>query len=150
MAISIDLIRRLREETELSISECKTALEEAGGDIEKAKALLRERGKAVAENKQQRETGEGLVDSYLHTTGRVGALVDIRCETDFVARSQDFKNLAREIAMQVASMDPTGVEELMEQPYIRDPGRKVRDLVTDLISKLGENIVVKRFSRFEI
>lgn len=148
--ISINKIKQLREETGISISECKKAMEEAGGDIGKAKSLLREWGKEVAEKKQAREVGEGLVECYVHTTGKIGVLVDVRCETDFVARSADFKSLCHELALQVASMEAEDVSELLKQPYIRDVGKTVKDLVSEQIAKLGENIVVKRFTRFEI
>lgn len=147
---TIEQIKRLREETGISIVECKKALEEAKGDSAKAKELLRSWGKAVAEKKQSRETGEGLVESYLHSTHKLGALVDVRCETDFVARSPEFKALCHEIALQVVSMNPETAEELLSQPYVRDPARTMKDILSDAIAKLGENIVVKRFSRFEI
>ncbi|MBI1971580.1 MAG: translation elongation factor Ts [Candidatus Wildermuthbacteria bacterium] len=148
--ISIEQIRELREATGLSVVECKKALEETGGNIEKAKEHLSKLGKQIAEKKQAREVGEGFVEAYAHSTGKLGAIVDVRCETDFVARSQDFKNFCHEIALQVASMDPAGVEELLKQPYVRDPSHRVQDIVSDVIAKVGENIVIKRFSRFEI
>ncbi|OHA62060.1 MAG: translation elongation factor Ts [Candidatus Wildermuthbacteria bacterium RIFCSPHIGHO2_01_FULL_45_20] len=148
--VSIDQIKQLREETGLSISECKKALEDANGDMEKAKEVLKQWGKKVAEKKQVREVGEGLITSYVHGTGKIGVLVDIRCETDFVARSDDFKEVSREIALQVASMDPSSVEELLRQPYIKENSRTVKELISDYIAKLGENIVIHRFSRFQI
>lgn len=150
MAISLEQIKQLREESGLSISECKKALEDAKGDLEKARKLLQERGVLLAQKKQSREVGEGLVETYLHPNGKVGALLDVRCETDFVARSSEFKNLCHELALQVASMNPETTEELLKQPYIRDPGRTMQDVLTESIAKLGENIIVKRFSRFEI
>ena len=104
----------------------------------------------IAQKKQAREAGEGLIETYLHPTGRVGALLDVRCETDFVARSADFKSLCHELALQVASMNPETTEELLKQPYIRDPSKTMKDVITETIAKLGENIIVKRFSRFEI
>ncbi len=148
--VTIEQIRELREVTGISISECKKALEEAGGDIAKAKELLKKLGKHIAEKKQAREVGEGLIEGYVHSTGKVGALVDMRCETDFVAKSPDFKALCHEIALQVVSMDPKTQEELLDQPYVKDPSRTVRDIIHDTIAKLGENIVIKQFSRFEI
>ena len=148
--VSIDQIKQLREETGLSISECKKALEDANGDMEKAKEVLKQWGKKVAEKKQVREVGEGLITSYVHGTGKIGVLVDIRCETDFVARSDDFKEVSREIALQVASMDPSSVEELLRQPYIKENSRTVKELISDYIAKLGENIQVGRFEIFEI
>jgi elongation factor Ts len=148
--VTIDQVKELREATGISISECKKALEEAGGDFGKAKDLLREWGKDVAGKKQAREVGEGLVEGYIHPTGRTGAMVQVKCETDFVARSDDFKNLCHELALQVASMDAENVEELLGQAYIRDTGKTIRDLVEESIAKLGENIVVERFIRFHL
>lgn len=146
----IELIKQLREESGISISECKKVLEEAGGNLEKARALLQQRGKQLAAKKEAREVGEGLVDSYVHPTGKTAAMIDVRCETDFVARSEGFKKLAHELALQAASMAPESVEELLSQPYIRDPGKTIKDLLTESIAKIGENIVIKRVSRFEI
>jgi elongation factor Ts len=147
---TIDQVKELREATGISISECKKALEAAGGNSEKARALLKEWGKEVAEKKQTREVGEGVVASYLHSTGKLGALVDVRCETDFVARSPEFKTLCHELALQVASMNPKNAQELLAQPYVKDPSRQVHDVLNEYIARLGENIVVKQFSRLEI
>ncbi len=148
--VNLDQIKQLRGQTGISVLECKKALEEARGDIEKAKELLRKRGKEIAEKKQEREVGEGLIAAYIHSNEKLGALVDVRCETDFVARSDDFKKLCHELALQIASMDPQTTEELMGQPYVKDPSRAIQAIIQDGILKLGENIVVKRFSRFEI
>ncbi|OHA69207.1 MAG: translation elongation factor Ts [Candidatus Wildermuthbacteria bacterium RIFCSPHIGHO2_02_FULL_48_16] len=150
MAITLEQIKQLREETNLPIVDCKKALEEAKGNLEEARKLLESRGVQIAEKKQTREVGEGLIETYLHPNGKVGALLDVRCETDFVAKSQDFRNLCHELALQVASMNPDTVEELEKQPYIRDPAKTVKDIITNAVAKLGENIIVKRFSRFEI
>lgn len=147
---TIDQVKELREATGISISECKKALEVAGGDIEKARALLKEWGKEVAEKKQTREVGAGFVEAYLHSTGKLGALVDVRCETDFVARSSEFKTLCHELALQVASMDPQNTQELLAQPYVKDPSNRVQDVLNEYIARLGENIIVKHFSRLEI
>jgi len=147
---TIEQLKQLRAETGISINECKKALDEAGNDVGKAKLLLKEWGKEVADKKQAREVGEGLIDAYLHPTGKVASLVDIRCETDFVAKSDDFKLLVHEVAMQIASMDPENVEELFSQQYIKDSSKTIQDLVQEAIAKLGENIVVQRFERFEI
>lgn len=146
----IELVRQLREESGISISECKKVLEDAEGDIKKARALLQQRGKQLAAKKETREVGEGIVGAYVHPTGKTAAMIDVRCETDFVARSEGFKKLVHELALQAAGMAPASVEELLAQPYIRDPGKTIRDLLTESIAKIGENIVVKRFSRFEI
>lgn len=147
---TIDQVKELREATGISISECKKALEVAGGNIEKARMLLKAWGKEVAEKKQERETGEGVVEAYIHSTGKLGALVDVRCETDFVARSPEFKALCHELALQVASMNPQNTEELMLQPYVKDPSRQVQDVLNEYIARLGENIMVQHFSRLEI
>jgi elongation factor Ts len=142
----------------------KRALEEAGGDFTKAEALLNEKGLASAANKAGRETSQGLVVSYIHTGGRVGSLVELNCETDFVARTEDFEALGRNLAMQIAAMSPLHVDResvpegedvkdeqlLIEQEYIRDSSMKVAELVKEAIGKLGENIRIRRFSRFEL
>ena len=142
----------------------KRALEEAGGDFTKAEALLNEKGLASAAKKAGRETSEGLVVSYIHTGGRVGSLVELNCETDFVARTEDFETLGRNLAMQIAAMTPLHVDResvpegedikdeqlLLEQEYIRDSSMKVAELVKETIGKLGENIRIRRFSRFEL
>jgi len=145
-----ELVKQLREESGISISECKKVLEEAGGNLEKARELLLLRGKQLAAKKEAREVGEGIIEAYVHPTGKTAAMIDIRCETDFVARSEGFKRFAHELALQVASMAPESVEELLSQPYIRDPAKTIKDLLTESIAKIGENIVVKRVSRFEI
>lgn len=148
--VSIELIKQLREETEVSLAECKKALEVTGGDIAKARTILQEWGKKVAAKKQERETHEGIIEAYTHANGKIGVLVELRCETDFVARSQDFKTLAHEIALQIAGTDPQSVEELISQEHIRDPKKTVQDLVTQTVGKIGEKIVVQRFSRFQL
>lgn len=150
MKISIDRIKKLREETGGGIADCRNALEEAGGDFKKALEILKAKGLEIAEKKLQRPVGQGLVETYIHGGGKIGAMVEINCETDFVARTDDFKTLAHELAMQVAAMDPKDVKELLAQPYIRDESKKVDGLVKETIAKVGENIVVKRFMRFEL
>jgi len=161
---SMDDIKRLREDTGAGIMDCKRALEDAAGDLDKAKGLLRERGIARAEGRAGRQAGQGLIHSYIHG-GRVGALVEVNCETDFVARTEDFQQLVHEIAMQVASMNPRVVSRddlpegedasaaeaaLLDQAYIRDNHRTIRDLIQETIAKTGENIRVNRFVRFEL
>ena len=148
--MSIDQVKELREQTGISISECKKALEEAGGNIEKAKAVLREWGKEVATKKQAREVLAGLVSSYVHGTGKIGSLVAVKCETDFVARADDFKNLCHELALQVASLEAESVDDLLNQQYIKDPGKTVKDVMGEYVAKLGENIVVEKFARFSL
>lgn len=145
--MDITKIKQLREETGAGIAECKRALEEAKGDIAQAKSLLNEWGVAKAAKKGDRETAAGIVDSYIHAGGSVGALVSLGCETDFVARTDDFKKLAHEIAMQVAAMNPKTVDELMKQAYIRDAKVTIEDLIKQTIAKVGENIKVVAISR---
>jgi elongation factor Ts len=140
--------------------DCKKALQDAGGNIDKAMEALREKGLAKHSKLAGREVSQGLIESYIHTGGRIGALVEVNCETDFVARTPEFRTLAREVAMQVASMDPAevgtldggqgGNNALLDQEYIRDPRKTIRDLVKEAIGKLGENIQVSRFIRFEV
>ena len=146
----IELVKQLREESGISVAECKKVLEEAGGNLGKARELLLQRGKQLAAKKEAREVAEGTIEAYVHPTGKTAAMIDIRCETDFVARSEGFKKLAHELAMQTASMAPESVEELLSQPYIRDPGKTVKDLLVESIAKIGENIMIKKLSRFEI
>ena len=142
MTVSAADIKKLREETGAGVMDVKKALEEADGKFDKARELIRERGLAKAAKKADRETKEGFVGSYVHMTGKVAAMVSLQCETDFVARNEEFQKLARELAMQVASMRPETVDELLEQDYIRDPKLKVADLVKALSGKIGENIQV--------
>ena len=150
MANSKDHVKRLREETGAGVMDCKRALDEAKGDFERAKALIKERGLAKAKEKSDREANEGVVEAYVHAGGRIGAMVELSSETDFVARNPDFKGLAKEIAMQVAAMDPTSVDQLLEQPYIRDASKTIGELVTGIAATTGENVRVKRFKRFEL
>ncbi len=165
MAIDTSKIKQLRDETGAPIMDCKRALQEADGDLAVAKERLRLRGAAVAEKKAGRVAAQGLVDSYIHGGGRIGVLVDVNCETDFVARSDDFRRLVHDIAMQVAATNPEriGNEEtedgsaegdgalpLLKQPFIRDEKRTIQDLVHEAVGKLNENIVVRRFARFEL
>jgi len=150
MAVDIKQIKQLREETQASIADCRKALEETNGNYEKAIEWLRKRGIEKAAKKADRETAQGLVEAYVHQNGKVGALVEILCETDFVARTDDFKHLVHEIAMQVAAMDPKDVASLLKQEYIRDSSITIENLIKQAIGKLGENIVIKEFKRFEI
>ena len=192
--ISAEMVRTLREQTGAGMMDCKRALEETGGDADKAVALLRERGMAAAARKSGREAREGLIASYIHTGGRVGALVEVNCETDFVARNEDFQKLVRDIAIQVAGLNPQYVDAehipaavmaakraelaedpatagkpaeirekivdgqlkkwfkevcLLDQPF-RDEDFDVRELIARRIATIGENIVVRRFARFQL
>lgn len=193
--VSIDLVKQLRQETDISLAECKKALEESGGDIEKAKEILKKKGQSVAAKKGDREVSAGKVDAYIHADGRVGVLLEVLCETDFVAKGDDFKNLMHELLLQIASMGARYVSEedieedilkkekdiyieqmageekpedikqkiiegkiekfkkeicLLSQPWVKNDSRTVKDLVNDTIAKLGENIVVKKFTRYEL
>ena len=165
MEVSAAEVKELRGKTGAGVMDCKRALTEAGGNMAKAEELLRQRGLSVAEKKAHRATEQGLVECYIHAGGRIGAMVEVDCETDFVARTPDFKTLARDLAMQVAATGPLSVSEddlpagaegeqeeicLLRQAYIRDPGRTVQDIVNDIIAKTGENIRVRRFARFEL
>ncbi|MBI2012751.1 translation elongation factor Ts [Candidatus Curtissbacteria bacterium] len=136
MRVSLGDIKKLREKTGAGIADCRRALAEAGGDFGKARDLIKSWGATVAAQKANRAVGAGLVETYIHGEGRVGAMVELRCETDFVARTAEFKNLAHEVAMQIAAMDPVDVEELLKQEYIK--------------AKVRENIQIKRFIRFEL
>jgi elongation factor Ts len=193
--ISPTLVRELRERTGAGVMACKSALAEAAGDVEKAIVSLREKGLAAAAKKAGRAATEGLVGSYIHAGGRIGVLIEVNCETDFVARTDDFKTLVKELAMQIAAANPrvvsredvpasvveaersiyraqaagTGKPEkvlekivdgkvekffadtcLLEQPYVREPEKPVSRLVGEAVGKLGENIVVRRFVRFQL
>jgi elongation factor Ts len=195
ITIPADVVKRLRDDTGAGMMECKRALVEAGGDLDKARTILRTRGLASAQKRSGRKASEGVVDAYIHMGGRIGALVELNCETDFVARTEEFRRLAREIAMQVAAHDPRWVSRdevpadaidaerkiyeeqarmsgkpesvidrivegkleaffkdavLLDQPYIRDGSTSVDDLVKEVAAKVGENVVVRRFTRFEL
>ena len=165
MAVSAAQVKELRELTNAGVMECKSALEEAGGDMAKATEILKERGLAQAEKRSARETSQGLVECYTHAGGRIGSMVEVNCETDFVARTDEFKALAHDLAMQVAATGPVAIAQedlpddaegdpaeacLMLQPYIKDASRTVEELVREAIATTGENIRVTRFSRFEL
>ncbi len=149
MAIDVNEIKRLREETQASIADCRKALEESGGDYKKAQEWLQKRGAEIAEKKADRETSQGLIESYVHA-GKVGVILALLCETDFVARTEEFKNLAHEIALQISAMNPESVEKLLEQEYIRDPKFTIGDLIKNVIGKTGENIKIREFQRIEL
>ena len=150
MKIDVGLIKKLRQDLGVSVADCRIALEETNGNYEKARQWLKKKGIEKAEKKSDRETAQGLVEAYIHQNGKVGAMVEILCETDFVARTQDFKNLAHEVAMQVAAMNPKDEDQLLKQEYIRDGSITVADLIKQTIAKLGENIRVKAFTRYEL
>ncbi len=160
MPVSTAQIKQLREETGAGVMDCRSALEQTGGDVEAAKDILREKGVATAAKRSDKATGEGLIESYIHN-GRIGVLVDIRCETDFVARTEPFKELAHDIAMQVASMNPAAVSAdqlgedaegaaLLDQEFIRDSSKTIADRVNDVIASVGERIEIARFVRWQL
>jgi elongation factor Ts len=193
--VTIDQVKQLREETGVSVSEVKKALEEAKGDAEKARELLRMWGKKVFDKKTSRETKSGLIEAYVHQNAKTGVLLDIRCETDFVANSPDFRNLAHEICLQIVAMKPLFVNDieipvefldgetkiyteqvagsgkpekivqqiiegklakykqeisLLSQPWVKDDTKTIKNLIEDVVAKVGENIEIKKFSRYEI
>ena len=165
MEIKITSVKELREQSGAGVMECRNALLEAEGDIEKAFQLLKERSLLKVEKKRSRSASQGLIECYLHTGGRIGAIVELNCESDFVARTAEFKELAHHLAMQVAAQDPKFIsrEEIPEgadvepeavclllQPYIKNPDQTVQDIITEAIAKVGENIKVSRFVRFEL
>lgn len=150
MNISLELIKKLREETSAGVSDCRQALEEADGDYAKAKKLILARSLEKAAKKEGKVTSQGVIDSYVHSNGKIGVLVELKCETDFVAKTDEFKNLAHEISLQVASMNPKNVTELLEETYIRDASLTIGELVKQTIAKVGENITVASFVRLEL
>lgn len=173
MKISASQVKELREITGAGMMDCKKALEEAEGDLEKAMRILREKGWAQLAKRAERETREGIVESYIHAGGKIGVLVEVNCETDFVARNEQLKNFAHELALQIAASRPLYLSRdeipnevlekekgdienffsetcLLEQPFIKDTDITIRDLLGSYASKLGENIVIRRFIRFEI
>ncbi|MFA6082635.1 MAG: translation elongation factor Ts [Patescibacteria group bacterium] len=146
---SLEKIQKLREATGLGVMELKKALEETGGDEAKTLEILKEKGVAMAEKRAERATSNGVVVSYVHA-GRIGALVELNCETDFVARTDDFQAFAKELAMQIASMNPLDLNTLLDQAYIKDANTTIQDLLTQIIAKTGENIRIGQFSRIEL
>ncbi len=195
MASTIEKIKQLREETAAGMMDVKRALEETDGDVDGARKVLRERGQAIAAKKSSREATEGLIDAYIHFNGRVGVLVEINCETDFVARTPEFKEFARNVALHVASMKPLVVapvdipaeareeerqvvdkqvaemgkpekiqaqivegrmrkweseQALLTQPYVKEMDKTVGDLLQDTVQRVGENVVIRRFVRYEL
>ena len=188
-AITTEKLKELRLRTGAGIVECRNAMQQAGGDLEKATEILRAKGLATAEKKASRTAGEGLVEAYVHTGGKLGAMIEVNCETDFVARTDEFRRLARDLAMQVTAtapqyvsreeIPPAAVEErrqqftqdlagkpaaalegrmekwfgevaLLDQPFIKDENRRVKDVITEAVARIGENIQVRRFARFRI
>lgn len=143
---NVDDIKKLRQETGAGIADIKQALDEASDDVAKARQILKDKGLEKSAKKADREVKAGVVETYSHG-GRVGVIVELLCETDFVGKTEDFKNLAHELALQIASMNPQNLEELLKQEYIRETGQTVEQLIKSVVGKLGENIQVGRFSR---
>ena len=165
MKISVEAVKALRNRTNAGVLECNKALLEVGGDMEKAVEFLKQRGAAMAEKKKAVATTEGAIEAYIHHTKRIGALVELNCETDFVAHTAEFKELAHDLAMQIAATSPQFLtsEEmppeaetdpqaacLLSQPFIKEPTKTVQEVITETIAKVGENIKVRRFARFEL
>jgi len=172
MMATADDIKRLREETSCGVIDCKKALEEAKGDFNKAKEHLRKRGLEMAAKKSDRKANEGRVEAYIHNGNKIGVVVEVNCETDFVARSEDFCKFTRDIALHIAALNPKYIKKedvpadvlnkeadkeayikancLLAQAYVRDPGKNVQDLLNELVAKIGENIVVGRFVRYKV
>ena len=142
-------LKELREQTGAGIMDIKRALEEADGDKKKAQRILEARGVAMAEKKSERVTAQGLIDSYVHL-GKIGVLVEINCETDFVSRNDEFKKFAHELSLHIASSDVRDVDELMGQEYFRDQSKKISDLLNDVIARTGENVKINRFVKFTL
>ena len=149
MMVTIEQIKKLREETDLSIGECKIALKEADGDIEKAKEILMKRGKLLAKKRVERETGQGIIEAYVHPGKKIGAMVELRCESDFVAKTDDFQKLAHELCLQIAAVSNEETE-LLAQPWIKDEQKTIKELIDEYIAKFGENIILKRFIRYSV
>jgi elongation factor Ts len=145
----MEKIKQLREETSVSFTECQKALKEAAGDINKAKEVLIKWGKALAEKKKERVTSQGIIDSYVHPNKKIGALLELNCETDFASKSEAFQCLAHEICLQIAGVDDEKTP-LEEQAWIKDPSKTIKDLIHECVSKIGENIVIKRSIRYQL
>jgi elongation factor Ts len=172
MAVQLDLIKKLREKSSASIGECRKALDEAGQDIDKAFLLLRKRGMEISEKKQDRVAKEGRIEAYVHMGNKIGVLLEVNSETDFVARNSDFARFTKDVAMQIAACNPVYIRRedipedvakeqpsldefckqscLMEQPFIKDQSVTIKDYLADLVTKIGENIVIRRFTRYKI
>jgi elongation factor Ts len=165
--ISTTLIKELRDKTSAGVMECKRALQQADGSIDRACDILKEQGLARAEKKADRTASQGLVEVYVHGGGRIGAMVELNCETDFVAHTDEFKAVVHDLALQIAATDPRFISSsdipeaekdkvnpeeacLLSQPFIRDPSRKISDIVTEVSAKMGEKVAVRRFARFEL
>jgi len=165
LEVSVDLVKSLRERTGAGIMDCKRALTQAGGNLDKAEEILKNAGLASAAKKASRATKDGLIESYIHSGNRIGALVEVACETDFVARTSEMKALSHNLAMQIAAMSPKYISQedmdpsetrpadevcLLRQTFIKDPSKRVQEIIQETIAKTGENIRVTRFTRFAL
>ncbi len=174
MAVPIEIIKQLRELTLASVSACKTALEEAGGNLQQAQEILKKKGLEIAAKKATRTVNQGRIEGYVHTGNKIGVLVEINCETDFVARNEEFIRFSKDVAMQIAACDPKYLTEaevskdevsdfsdeekqayfkahcLLSQPFIKDQKITLGDYLTSVIARMGENIVIRRFCRFKL
>ena len=149
MDITVEQIKSLRQKTGIGIHDVKSALEEAKGNEEEAIKILKKRGLSIAAKKSDRSTSQGLIDTYVHA-GRIGAMVEVNCETDFVARNDDFKAFAHDLSLQIASMNPENIEELLKQEFFKDTSKTIEDYLNETIAKIGENIRISRIARFEL
>ena len=148
--VSLNEIKNLRAKTKAGVMDCRKALEAAGGEMKAAEIWLREKGISRAEKRSHRETSQGFIEAYSHANGKIVAVVELLCESDFVAKTDEFQKLAHELAMQVAAMNPDGVEDFLKQNWIRDESKTIDSLVKDLSGKTGENIQVGQMARFEL
>lgn len=146
----LELTKKIREETGYGIMDIKKALEETGGDEAKTKEALKKKGLEQAAKRADKETRQGLVVSYIHSTGKMGALVELLCETDFVAKGADFNTLAKDLVLHAAAMAPASSEEMLEQDFVKDPSKKIKDMISELTGKVGENVKLGRVVRLEI
>jgi len=148
--ISAEQIKKLRQKTNISIMECKKALEKAKGDEKEALKVLEKSGQKKAMKKSDRETSQGLIEAYIHNNGKIGAILELSCETDFVVKNSQFKELAHDLVMHIAAMNPKDLKELLAQPFIKEEEKTIQDLLNETIAKLGENIKIRKFVRLEI
>jgi elongation factor Ts len=165
VVVTTEVIRDLRAKTGAGVMDCKKALEESDGDMNRAISVLKEWGISAVQKKSSRSANEGVVETYVHAGGRIGVILELNCETDFVARTPEFLSLAHDLALQIASMDPKSIDDedsrddtedfdgetrLMHQVFVKDPSQTISDLITEAVSRIGENIVVRRFTRYEL
>lgn len=172
MSASVDAIKELRELTSCGVIECKNALEKAGGNFEKAKEILQQRGIEIAAKKGDRVAKEGRIESYVHNGNKIAVMIEVNCETDFVARNEDFIQFTKDVAMHIAAMNPRYISEkdvpaevlsaakdqkafltehcLLSQPFVREPGKSIQEYLTSVIAKIGENIRIGRFIRYKV